>query len=82
MLRSFLAVGVACVGVGLGVALPLLVSWWIAMHPPINLPPPNCPPGSYLYARSLVGGKFESPIYHCFRDADERDSTWIEPQPT
>jgi hypothetical protein len=30
----------------------------------------------------LVGGKFESPIYHCFRDADERDSTWIGPQPT
>ncbi len=43
--------------VGEQVLLASLPQHWIDMHPPINLPPPNCPPGSYLYARSLVGGK-------------------------
>ncbi len=82
MVRICVGVAVACLGIGLSVTLPLMVSWWMAAHPPVNLPPPNCPPGSYLYARSLIGGKWETPVYHCFRDADEREYTWVEPRPT
>ena len=81
-MRSWVGVAAAGIGVGSGVALPLIVSGLLAAHPPLNQPPPSCPPGSYLYARSLVGGKYETPIYHCFRDADEREDTWVEPRPT
>ena len=82
MLRSCIGIAVAGIGTGLGVALPLIVSGLMATHPPMNQPPPNCPPGSFLYARSLAGGKFQSAIYHCFRDADEREDTWVEPRPS
>jgi hypothetical protein len=66
----------------LALALPIIASVLMAAHGPLNQPPLNCPPGSYLSARSLVGGNFQSPIYHCFRDADERDDRWVEPRPT
>ena len=82
MVRKAVGVAVACLGIGLGLTMPLIVSAWMATHAPVNLPPPNCPPGSYLYARSLIGGKWETPVYHCFRDADEREYTWVEPRPT
>ena len=82
ILRRCIGIAVACVGIGLGVTLPLIASAWIAAHSPLNAPPPTCPPGTYLYSRSLLGGKWQSPVYHCFRDSDEREESWVEPRPT
>lgn len=82
MIRLGIGIGAASLGVGLGVTLPLMALYWIGAHPPLDPPPPVCPPGSYLYARSLLEGKWQTPIYHCFRDADQREYTIVEPRPT
>jgi hypothetical protein len=80
-LRTAVLLLVTALGVGAAITLPLLVSWWIATRPPVNDPPPSCPMGTNLYARSMVGGKMESTVYHCFRDSDERENTMSTPSP-
>lgn len=71
---------IAAVGVGVALALPLLVSWWIVMRPPVNASPPSCPFGTNLYVRSLIAGKVQSTVYHCFRDEDEQEDTVFGPR--
>ena len=73
VIRWGVGLAIAALGMGAAIALPVLASEWIASQPALNAPPPPCPSGTHLYARSVLGGKLQSTIYHCFRDLDERE---------
>jgi hypothetical protein len=79
VIRKGVSFAVAGLGIATAVTLPGLAWWWITIHPGVNAPPPSCPSGTNLYARSLAGGKMQSTIYHCFRDEDEQEDTLFAP---